>query len=814
MDALLQDLRYGFRMLGKSPGFTAVAVLSLALGIGVNSTIFSLVNAVLLRPLPVEEPDTLVRLYATTSDGTSSLKIPYQDYADYRDQNQVFSGLAGVALTPLTLNADNQTEQLLSEIVSGNYFSVLGVRAAPGRTFLSDDEDRADGNAVVVISHDLWQRRFAADPASIGKIVYLNGNPFTIIGVAARDFKGTFAGAFIDAWVPVIQSAAWLGPGALTDRNKPALHAIGRLKPGVADRQAQAAMITLAGQLEQAYPETNRGKSIKLGPATLVHGNRRNAISSFLAIMLMMVALVLLIACANVANLMLTRTLGRRRELAVRMALGATRGRLIRHLLTESVLLSLLGGAAGLVAAVWATDLLAAFNPIPSIPLKFDLSLDRRVLGFTLFVSFLTGVILGLAPAIRASKWELATVLKDEAGSLAGDQHKSRLRNFLAVTQVAVSVVLLISAGLFLKSLQRAESASPGFEPENALAMDIDLKPKNLSPSEGIQLYENLIARIEALPGVQSVSLADLAPLDIATSMTAVNIEGYQPPPGQSSIRISSNKVGLRYFQTLSIPLLAGRDFDERDGNQASRVVIINETMARRYFAGEDATGKRFRIGNEMLPVEVIGIAADVKYRTIGEDPAPHLYLPFLQNYSAGMTLLARTAGDPKPMLQSVQRELQVVDKDVQGFFARTLIEHMGFSLLPSRLAATLFGIFGLLALFLAVIGIYGVLSYAVTQRTREIGIRLALGARASDVFKLVVGQGMMIVITGVIAGTTLSFAVTRIFSSLLFKVSATDPLIFLIVSLALGAVAMIACYIPARRATKVDPMIALRYEQ
>jgi predicted permease len=812
METLWQDLRYGFRMLMKRPGLTAVAVLSLALGIGINSTIFSLVNAVLLRPLPVEEPDSLVRLYGKASDGANSLRISYQDYADYRDQNQVFTGLAGVSLAPLTMSADNQTQQLLGEIVSGDYFSVLGVRAASGRPFLSE-EARAGAGPVIVISYGLWQRRFAADPALIGKTVHLNGDPFTVVGVAAQEFKGTFAGAFIDVWVPVDHSAAWLGPDWRTNRSKPALHAIGLLKPAVTFEQARAAMTTLAGQLEQAYPESNSGKSIELGPATLVHGNRRKAISSFLMIIMVMVALVLLTACANVANLMLTRTLGRRRELALRMALGATRGRLIRHLLTESVLLSILGGAAGLIAAIWATDLLAAFNPIPTVPLQFDLSLDRRVLGFTLFISLLTGVMLGLAPALRASKWELASMLKDEAASLAGDRHKSRLRNFLVVAQVAVSVVLLISAGLFLKSLHRAQSASPGFAPDNALAMDIDLKPKGLSPHEGKQLYRNLIESIEAMQGVQSACLADLAPLDIATSTVSVSIDGHQPPPGQRATRVSSNTVSPRYFQSLGIPLLAGRDFDERDNEEAPRVVIINETMARRHWPEGDAIGKQFRFGDDMSQVQVIGVAEDVKYRTIGEDASPHVYLPFLQNYSAGMTLLVRTTGDPKPMIGIVQRGLLVVDKDVQGFFARTLVEHMGFSLLPSRLAAALLGVFGLLAVALAVIGIYGVLSYAVTQRTHEIGVRLALGAQASDVFKLVVGQGMVLVLIGVASGMAVALFATRIFSSLLFGVSATDPLTFVIVLLAMSAVAMIACYIPARRATKVDPMIALRYE-
>jgi macrolide transport system ATP-binding/permease protein len=808
MESLLQDLRYAFRAISKSPGFTAMAVLSLALGIGLNSTIFSLVNAVLLRPLPVKDPDTLARIYSQSADGVTSLRFSYQDYADYRDRNQVFSELAGASLTPVAMIADGQTDQLLGEVVSGNYFSALGVGADRGRTFFPE-EDRVEGSRVVVISYNLWNR----NPELFGKTIQLNGDSYTVIGVASKQFNGTFAGAFIDAWVPMMQSAKWLSSDWLTNRNKPTFHTIGRLKPGVTIEQAQAAMNIVAGQLEQAYPEISKGKRIELGPATLVHGTRRKAISSFLSVIMAMVAFVLLIACANVANLLLTRAVGRRREMAIRLALGAGRIRLIRHLLTESVLLSLLGGAAGLLIAIWASDLLMAFNPIPTAPLQFNLSLDFRVFAFTLLVSLLTGIMLGLVPALRASKWELAATLKDEAGALASDRRKSRFRNLLVTAQVALSLVLLISAALFLQSLQKAQSASPGFDPQNALAMDIDLNPKGFSESQGKQFYRNLLERIAVMPDVQSACLANLAPLDIATPMTSVRIEGYQPPPGQSAIRVSSNTVSSDYFQTLGIPLLSGRDFSDRDNNESPLVVIVNETFARRYFPGEDPLGKQFRHGEKESAIQIIGIARDVKYRTIGEDLTPHMYLPFLQNYDAEHTLIVRTKSDPAVMLSTVQRELQVIDKDVQGFFARTLIEHMGFSLLPARLAATLFGIFGLLALTLAVIGVYGVVSYAVSQRTREIGLRIALGAESTDILKLVMGQGMISVLAGVGVGLIAAFALTRIFSSLLFGLSATDPATFTLISLIMTSVALAACALPARRATRVDPMIALRYE-
>jgi putative ABC transport system permease protein len=818
MDTLWQDLRYGIRMLFKNPFVTAVAVLSLALGIGANSTIFSLVNAVLLKPLPAERPDRLVRLHSILPDGSRSLQISYPNYIDYRDQNQVFSGLVAVSLTAFTLGADGQTDQILGETVSGNYFTVLGIRAAPGRVFMPE-EDRPGGHPVAVVSHGLWQRRFAADPALVGKIVDLNGDSFTVVGLASKEFTGTFAGAVVDVWVPMMQTSAMRGSGALTDRNKASLQAIGRLRDEVNMDQAQAGMSTLVRQIEQAYPDADKGGGITLVEATLLHGSLRSAASGFFGIVMALVALVLLIACANIANLLLARAMGRRREIATRLAMGASRFRIIRQFITESLIVTLLGGAVGILIATWVSALLMRFNPIPFVPLRFDLSVDSRVLLFTLLISLLIGLLLGLAPALQASKPDLVPALKDDSGTVCGSQRRSRLFSMFVIAQVAMSLALLFSAGLFLQSLRNASSLDPGFDPKNALAMDIDLDSKGLSNEQGLQFYRSLVERIRSLPEARSVTLANLAPLDIATQKRGVIIEGHEPPPGQPALRLSFNRVDIAYFQTLGIPLVSGRDFNDRDKAGSAGVVIINENMAKRFWPGVDPIGKQFVLASEAkqdapeMRLEVIGVAKDVKYRTLGEEAQPHMYLPFLQHYDPSMALLVKTAGDPAAMIGTVQREVQKQDAEVQGFFARTLIQHMAFSLMPARLAAALLAVFGLLALLLATVGIYGTISYAVSQRTHEIGLRMALGAQRSDILKLILGHGLAMTLIGIAVGVGASFALARLLSSLLFGVSPTDPLTIAGVALLLSAVGLLACYIPARRATRIDPMVALRYE-
>jgi predicted permease len=821
MPTLWQDLRHSARTLLKKPGFTLVAITTLALGVGANATIFNVVNGLLFKPLPIAEPEQVVSVYAMRADGTRAARFSWPDYQDYRERSEVFSGLIAHTLTPVTLGAGEQAEPLLCEQVSGNYFEMLGVAASPGRVFTSP-EDQPSASRVAVLGYGFWQRRFGGDAAIAGQTLRLNGELFTVIGVAKREFRGTKLGPEIDVWVPLRQTGGWLRPDWETNRDRPLLQVQGRLKAGITMEQAQTAMSALSGQLSAAYPGANRTQNVQLVQASLLEGTRRSSVAAFFAIILALVGLVLLIACANVANLLLVRAVGRRREMAIRQALGAGRWRIVRQSLTESMMLSMLGGLAGLLISLWTGSLLLNFNPLPSFAIQFDLGIDNRALGFSLLISLLTGVVLGLVPALQTSRSELVAALKDEARSGAGSLHKSRLRSAFVMVQVALSLLLLIGAGLLLRSLQKTQAVELGFDPQNVFAMDFDLDLKGFSAERGQRFYQTMTEHIAALPGVTSASLANRAPLDISTPTTDAVIEGHTPPPGKAALSISSYRISPGYFQTMKIPLRAGREFTERDRAGAPEVVIINETMARRYWPNEEAIGKRFRLAAEGPPgmmaiadkqVEVIGVAKDSKYRTPGEDPTPHLYRPLLQDYDAGLTLLVRAAGDARQMMRVVRGELLLLDKDPQGFFARTMDEHMGVALAPARIAATLVGVFGLLALLLATVGLYGVISYSVSQRTQEIGVRLALGAQRSDIFKLIVGQGLKLTLIGVGIGLIVASALARLIGSLLFGVSATDPLTFALVALSLTGVALLACYLPARRATKVDPMVALRYE-
>ncbi|HEX5736632.1 MAG TPA: ABC transporter permease [Blastocatellia bacterium] len=814
----MNDIRLSLRSLFKRPGFTVVAVLTLALGIGANSTIFTLVNAVLLRPLPVEEPDRVVSVYATSPDGARSSRFSYLDYVDYRDRNEVLAGLAAQNLTPITLGVAEGAEPILGQIVSGNYFTVLGVGARLGRVFTAE-EDRQGSERVAVVSHSFHQRRFPAEPDVTGKIIYLNGDAFTVIGIIEKDFTGTSIGPFIDVWVPMMQTGNWMGPDWMGNRARAQLQMIGRLKPDVSRDEAQANMSTLAAQLAQEYKEPGRADGVELTQSSLIEGRRRTAVAAFFAILLAVVGLVLLIACANVANLLLVRALSRRREMAIKLALGAGRFRLMRQFMTESLLLALAGGGAGLLISLWAGNLLHNFNPLPSFPIQFDLSADARVIAFVFAASLVTGVALGIIPALRGTRPDLLATLKDETSSVGSGSSKSRLRNVFVVAQISLSLVLLIGATLLVRSLQNSQAIDPGFRPENAFAMDFDLDLKGFSEEKGREFYARMIERVSAVPGVEAAAIADRAPLDISTTTTGVLIEGYEPPAGKTAIPISAYTVGPGYFGTTAIPLVGGRDFTVRDDKDAPQVVIINQQMALRYWPNENPIGKRFRLAAQSaqkLPemiVEVIGVARDSKYRTLSEEATPHVYLPFLQSYKPGMTLIVRVAGDTRQMMRTVRAELQRLDKDPQAFFPRTMFEHMAVVLAPGQIAATLFAIFGLLALALAVVGIYAVMAYSVTERTREIGIRMALGAKPSDVFKLVVGKGLILSAIGTIIGLAAAFALTRFLAGLLVGVSATDPATFAAIPALFTLVALLASYLPARRAMRVDPLAALKHE-
>ncbi|MEN3332669.1 MAG: hypothetical protein V7641_2034 [Blastocatellia bacterium] len=806
---MLQDLRYSLRMLGKSPAFTLVAVFSLAIGIGANTTVFSIVNALLLRPLPgINEPSRLADLHATSPYGQFGT-LSYPDYEYYRDHNHLFEGIAAYSFLEAYINAGDQPEHAMGNIVSGNYFSVLGARPAAGRFFSPEEDQTPDAQPVVVIGYSYWQRRFGGDPQAVGRAITLNNHSYTIIGVAQENFRGTVVAFSPDIWVPLTMRKAVM-PGELVTRNSSWLQSFGRLPAGVSIEQAQAELVTLAEQLQQAYPETNRDRGIRLQPSSALPGAVRGPVVGFMGILMAIVGLVLLIACANVAAMFLTRTTARRKEIAIRLAMGATRGRIIRQVIIESLVLFLLGGAAGTLFAMWATNLLASVQLPFDMPIFIDLGLDWRVLGFTLLASLVTGVLFGLSPALQASKPDLLSALKSD--TLGGGAHRSRTRNAFVIAQVAISLVLLIVGGLFLRSLMNAAHIEPGFNPDGVQTVGYNLRIQGYDEARGREFYRQLVEQIEATPGVRSASLAQLVPLTGNVMAQGIRVEGIEPPPGREFISVDCNVVDARYSQTLEVPLQRGRWFSETDKQGAPLVAVVNETFARRFFPDTDAVGKRFTLDKDAI--EIIGIARDGKYETLGEEPTPYFYLPFAQSYSSGMTLHIRAAPtDAAAVFAAVRQITQRLDKNLPLLNVMPMTEQIGFSLIPLRLASSIVSVLGLVGLALAAIGIFGVVSYSVAQRTREIGIRMALGAERRDVLRLVLGQGLKLALIGVVIGLVMSFTLTRALASLLYGISASDPLVFVTMALALSIVALAASYLPARRATRVDPMIALRYE-
>jgi macrolide transport system ATP-binding/permease protein len=812
METFWQDLRYSLRALFKRPGFTFVVVTTLALGIGANATIFTWIKAVLLASLPgIEQPEKLVEIWGATRNN-SALSSSYVDYLDYRDQNKVLSGLIAHQVLPLNLGRGDKPERVWGAIVSGNYFDVLGVKALIGRTFLPEEDRTPNTHPVVVIGYGLWERRFGGDPNVLGRIIALNEHDFKVIGVAPKDFASPFAGLALDVWTPVMMKDYVARPHfSLTDRGSRWLMVMGRLKPGATVPQAQANIAAIASHLEQEYPQTNEQMGVAVYSVLQSPFSLKQNMRPALAILMAAVAVVLLIACANVANLLLVRAASRRKEIALRLALGGSRGRLVRQMLTESFVLASLGAALGLVIAFWTARSLAAFLPPYASRASFDTRPDAVVFAFTLGLTVITTLLFGVAPTLHASKQDLVTAMKDNTATVGHGPRKVSLRHALVITQVALSMVALISAGLFVRSLREAYKADPGFDPHGVLLASFDPFLSGYDESRGREFYRRLVERVRTVPGIQSATLARRLPLtDGGIAFANVAIDGYAPAKDED-MRLNYETVGPQYFQTMRIPFVHGRDFDERDQEDARGVVIINETMARRYWPGGDALGRRLRLTKDWL--EIVGVAKDVKNRSLSEAPQPFLYLPLLQDYRSNMILVARTAIEPEKMFEAVRAEVAELDPEIPIFDAKTLEEHVGISLFLQRMAATLLSIFGLLALTLAVVGFYGVMAYSVSQRTRELGIRVSVGAGRRDVFKLILGQGLGISVVGLLAGLVASLAVTRLTANLLYGVSATDPVTFIVIALLLLCVTLLACYFPARRATKVDPMIALRVE-
>ena len=824
MSTFLQDLKFGVRLLAKTPGFTVIAALSLALGIGANTTIFTLVNAVLLNPLPVEDPAQLVSVFTTDErnrgTGLDFLQTSPMNFKDLRDKNEVFSGLTGHVGIPLNITGGTgQPEQIFGELVTGNYFSVLGARPQIGRGFLPDEDVTPGEKLVTVLGYGEWQKRYGGDPAIVGRTISLNGAAFTVVGVMPKGFKGTNAIGAPALWVPYMTypqttTGFFLELAAPNSRRGLVFNITGRLKPGVSVQQAEANLKTIARQLEQEYPNENKGRNVTLVPlaqATINPGFRDNIVKAG-GLLMTIVGLVLLIACANVANLLLARAAARQREIAVRLSLGAGRGRLIMQLLTEGTLLAVIGGAAGLLLAYWAQGLLWSFRPPFLAADSIDLQPDMRVLMFTLAVSIVTGVVFGLAPAIQASRPDLVVELKEKTSAPTGSNRLFSLRNVLVSAQVALSLVALVGAGLFLRSLQHAQQISPGFDTDHLAVLSFDLGAQGYTEERGRQFQQRVLERAASVPGVQGASVASTVPLFAGGFARTVFLEGQDSSDRRAGRLVQISVVGAHYLETVGIPLVRGRTLSETDQPNTPIAVVINETMAKRFWPDQDAIGKRFKFFGQDFFNQVVGIAKDSKYNFIGEEETPFIYQATTQVYQPQLSLFVKAA-QPSAVLGTVRGEVQQLDRNLPLTGVFTLSEIFGQALWAPRMAASLLAVFAGLSLVLSVIGIYGVMAYAVSQRTRELGIRMALGASRGDVLRLVVVQGLRLTLMGVAFGLAASLAVTRLIASLLYSVSPTDVVTFTVVPLLLASAALLASYLPALRATRIDPMVALRYE-
>jgi len=830
---MIRDIRFAVRSLLKRPGFTVIAVLTLALGIGANTAIFSVVNATLMQTPPVSHPERLVFVF----NGPAGSVFSYPDYVAVRDQNNVLDGLIAWGGITASLNSNDQTDLVTGAIVTGNFFDVLGVHAQLGRVITYDDDKTPGAHPVAVISQGLWQRRFAGDPNIIGRQLLLNGNNFTVIGVLPKGFDGLQLGITRDLYVPMMMQATMrppragfsgeMNPDLLQVRGNRWLYSVGRLMPGVSEAQAQSSLALITKQLEVAYPEQSGGRGISISPlsATDDPGGRQQ-LSSVAQLLMGVVGIVLLIACANVANLLLARSSVRTKEIAVRLAIGATRRRIVRQLLTEGVLLATLGGAAGLLLAWWtARTISAAPPPTNALPITPQFSIDLRVLLFTLGISLLAGIVFGLAPALRASKPALIPALKDDSATFFERTRMFTLRNLLVVTQVALSVVLLIAAGLFLRSLWQAQRIDPGFDAEKIVGLPLNINLLRYTKVQGREFYRQVTERVEAIPGVESASVARIAAVSGNSSVRSLLIEGRagsdnqfrsdnSGPVAENNESVSANVIGPKYFQTMGIAFLQGRDFNAQDSDDHPPVVIVNEAFVRRHFPNEDALGKRLSFNGPKGPWrEIVGVVRTSKYRSLGEAPTPLVYSSLAQNHETGMTLHVRTRVDPSSVAGAIRNEVQSLEKNLPLGNPELMSERVTNSLYAARMGAILLAAFGACALLLASIGLYGVMSFAVATRTRELGIRVALGAQPGDVFRLVLIQGMTLVIAGLVLGIGVALAVTRLLASFLYGVSTMDALTFTAIPALLTAVALLACYLPARRATKVEPLVALRYE-
>ena len=825
-DAMFQDIRYGLRMMRKAPGFTAVAVLALGLGIGVNTAILSAVNGMVLRPLAVANPTELITSYwGSKNDAEVWGEFSYANFLDLREQNKTFSDLcasretSGGISVGETASADEhlRAEVVWGEMVTSNYFDVMGVKPILGRTLLPEENLTPNANPVVVISEPVWKQHFNADTGVVGKSLYLNGQQFTVIGVMPESFVGSSYYIRHSFWVPVMMAQRFgRRPEWRTDRSYTLFKLYGRLKPNVTMAQAESDMNQVVGSLAQIYP-VNAGTKVQLTTELDGRFDAATKIMQYGGLMALCVSgLVLLLACANVANLMLARAATRAREIGTRLAIGAGRARIVRQLLVESVLLALLGGVVGWALAYWGSSLLqASFPPVP-YPIIFEVSPDRYVLKWMMLVSLITGVIFGLAPALLASRTDLIAVIKGAAVQMQKRRHWN-LRNALIVAQVTISIVVLICAGLFIRSLRKALETDPGFKTENMVTMMINPRLLGYDQKTIWRFFPELLRRIETQPGVRAAALTDDLPLQVGDlSRGPIVKEGEADPKPNEGVIAKCNYVSPKYFDAVRTPLVLGRDFTERDDAEAPRVVIVNQEFARRFYGtAENALGKRFRFEQGTPFMEIVGVAKDGLYRSLYEDRRPYLFLPVYQQSHGAVTVVISThsANDLPAVTESARREIARMDPRLPVVGVMTGEENMSLPYWGPRVAAGMATTFGVLALVLATMGLYSVMMYVVSQRTREIGIRMALGATVRDVLRMIVSQGMRLVMIGLVLGLVGAFALTRVFASLLLGVGTTDPLTFVGVAVLLVAIALLACWIPARRAAKVDPLVALRTE-
>ncbi len=813
METFWQDIRYGLRMLIKAPSLSIVATIALALGIGANTAIFSVVNSVLLRPLPFSNSESLMNVWETNLvSGSQRGSASYLNFADWRDQNHVFERMSSYHTNDFIMTGRGESSRLQGAVVNADLLPLLGVTPLLGRGFFPDEDKPGEKGRVVLLSQQLFQKRFNSDPNVVGQSVVLDGKAFTIVGVMPTAFQFPIQNDPVELWTTVAVDREGETP-VTEQRGAHYMAVIARLKPGVTKEQAQAEMTTIGSRLEQQYPDKNLHRGVKVEPTLeALVGDIRPA----LLILLGAVGCVLLIACANVANLLLARAMTRQKEMAIRAALGASRLRVIRQLLTESVLLSLAGGTLGLVLAVWWSDLLIALGK-ENIPRAMQVGLDWRVLVFTLVVSVMTGVVFGLVPAIHSSKTELTESLKEGGRGSGEGARRNRVRGVLVVSELAIAVVLLVGAGLLIQSLWRLRQVSPGFQSANPLTFVVGIPEVRYPTEKQSPFYRDLVQRVRSLPGVQSATAVVPLPLSGDQFRISFEIDGKPVAKGEEP-SADVFIVGDSYFKTLGVPMIKGREFNERDAQKAPGVVIVNQAFARKYFPGEDPVGKRIKPGisttdDDTEYKEIVGLVADVKNRNLQAELRPGYFLPQAQVPFNQMTMVVRTTGDPHNLTSAVTNEVHAMDSELPVYSIKTMDEYISATVAAPRFNTTLLGIFASVALILTIVGLYGVMSYSVAQRTNEIGIRMALGAQTRDVLRLIVSQGFKLVLLGLGIGLVGAFALMRVMSSLLFGVSAKDPLTFAVVAALLTFVALLACYLPARRATRLDPLHALRYE-